>query len=248
MTEFNLYPAIDILGGRCVRLIQGDYGRETVYAQNPADMALRWVELGARWLHVVDLDAAKTGEPVNDATIREICAMSPVPVQVGGGVRSLERIEALLDAGVSRVVMGSAAVDRPEVVAEALTRYGDRIAVGIDARNGRVATHGWLDVTDVPAETLAKEMAKLGAETFIFTDISRDGMLAGVHLEATVRLAEACGKRVIASGGVRSMDDLKQLAALRNRGVAGAIVGKALYEGAIRLDEAIRALDEVNAS
>ncbi|WP_124728362.1 1-(5-phosphoribosyl)-5-[(5-phosphoribosylamino)methylideneamino]imidazole-4-carboxamide isomerase [Staphylospora marina] len=242
MNGFDLYPAIDILGGKCVRLVRGDYTRETVYAENPVDMALRWVEQGAAWLHVVDLDAAKSGTPVNDRIIRDICARVPVPVQVGGGVRDIARIEALLEAGVSRVIMGSAAVDRPDVMAEALKRYKDRIAVGIDAKDGRVATHGWLEVTDVPAEVLALEMARLGAERFVYTDISRDGTLSGVSLESTVRLAEACGKPVIASGGVRSVEDLRNLAALKDRGIAGAIIGKALYTGAVRMDEALRAV------
>ncbi|MDR6225635.1 1-(5-phosphoribosyl)-5-[(5-phosphoribosylamino)methylideneamino]imidazole-4-carboxamide isomerase [Desmospora profundinema] len=236
---FTLYPAIDLRGGRCVRLFQGDYDQETVYDNDPVAVARRFAGQGALWLHVVDLDAARTGEPVNMEVIRKMVRAVDCPVQVGGGVRGMERLQQLLDAGVQRVVIGSAAVDNPSFVKEALGRYGDRIALGLDARDGMVATHGWLDTSDVPAERLAKEMVALGAETFIFTDIARDGTLTGPNVEAIRSLAQVTGREVIASGGVRTNDDLSELARYRDEGVAGAIVGKALYTGAVCLDEAL---------
>ncbi|OYD08148.1 1-(5-phosphoribosyl)-5-[(5-phosphoribosylamino)methylideneamino]imidazole-4-carboxamide isomerase [Paludifilum halophilum] len=242
--SFTLYPAIDVRGGQCVRLFQGDYEAETVYDQDPVAVARRWINAGAEWLHVVDLDAARSGDPVNLSVIREIASVADVPVQVGGGVRSLERLETLLNAGVERVVIGSAAIDNPEWVKRALGTYGDRIALGIDAREGRVATHGWLQTSEVLAEQLAREMAELGAETFIFTDISRDGTLTGPNILAIRSLAKATGKRVIASGGVRSSHHLIELAQHTREGVCGAIVGKALYTGNVDLGESLRALKE----
>lgn len=237
--SFTIYPAIDLRGGRCVRLFQGDYDRETVYGEDLAAMARRWEEEGAEWLHVVDLDAAKTGDPVNLPSIREIVSSVGVPVQVGGGVRDIERLESLLSLGVSRVVIGSAAIDDPEFVKEALGKYGDRIALGLDARNGYVATHGWLETSEVRAEDLGREMAVHGAETFIFTDISRDGTLTGPNIPAVRSLAEATGKQVIASGGVKNTANLESLARFESEGVAGVIVGKALYTGDIDLKEAL---------
>jgi phosphoribosylformimino-5-aminoimidazole carboxamide ribotide isomerase len=243
--SFILYPAIDIRGGRCVRLTQGDYNRETVYGEDPLKVAQNWIDQGAAWLHVVDLDAARSGESANYDLIEQLTRFASIPVQVGGGVRDRKRLERLLEAGVSRVVIGSAALDNPAFVKEALKAYADRIAIGIDARDGKVATHGWLDTTEVSARELACEMAQLGAETFIFTDISRDGMLSGVNVEAVRDLARACKKQVIASGGVKSIEDLKELAKVQAEGVQGAIIGKALYTGSIRLQEAIREVAEV---
>lgn len=206
--SFTLYPAIDLRGGRCVRLVQGDFARETVYGEDPVQMARRWEEEGARWLHVVDLDAAKTGDHVNLSAVGEIIRSAGIPVQVGGGVRDLKRLEDLLSLGVSRVVIGSAAIDDPRFVKEALRRYGDRIALGLDARNGRVATHGWLETSEVRVEDLGREMAAHGAETFIFTDISRDGTLTGPNIAAVRSLAEATGKgdRLRRGGPSRSSD------------------------------------------
>lgn len=240
--RFIIYPAVDLRGGKCVRLYQGDYGAETVYDENPVGVARRWRDAGAEWLHVVDLDAARTGEPVNLPVIREMASSVDIPIQVGGGVRTMERLELLLSAGVQRVILGSAAIDDPDFVREALARYGDRIALGIDARNGRVATHGWLETTEVTAEDLAREMVRHGAETFIFTDISRDGTLSGPNVEAIRSLARACGKRVIASGGVRDTEDLLRLARHAGEGVAGAVVGRALYTGGLDLGEALKRL------
>lgn len=246
--SFVLYPAIDIRGGKCVRLTQGDYGRETVYAEDPLEMAERWIEAGAEWLHLVDLDAARSGEMVNLPVIEKLVRASSIPVQVGGGVRDMERLKKLLGIGVSRVVIGSAAIDHPEFVREALSQYGSQIAIGLDARDGKVATHGWLDLSEVRVEELAREMVSCGAETFIFTDISRDGMLSGVNVEAVRKLAQACGKSVIASGGVRSLEDIRRLAQVQGEGVAGAIIGKALYTEAIQLSEALKAAAEVQGT
>lgn len=240
--SFVLYPAIDLRGGKCVRLYQGDYGAETVYDADPVNVARKWAAAGAEWLHVVDLDAARTGEPVNLPVIREMASRVDIPIQAGGGVRSMERLEMFLDVGVQRVILGSAAIDDPRFVREALARYGDRIALGIDARDGRVATHGWLETTEVTAEALAREMVRRGAETFIFTDISRDGTLSGPNVEAILSLARACGRRVIASGGVRDAEDLLRLARHAGEGIAGAVVGRALYTGDLELGEALRRL------
>ena len=240
--SFTLYPAVDLRGGKCVRLYQGDYGVETVYDEDPVRVARKWRAEGAGWLHVVDLDAARTGEPVNLPVIREMALSVDIPLQVGGGVRSMERLELLFSVGVERVILGSAAIDDPRFVREALARYGDRIALGIDARGGRVATHGWLRTTEVTAEELAKEMVRHGAETFIFTDISRDGTLSGPNVEAILSLARACGKPVIASGGIRDAQDLLRLARHAGEGVAGAVVGRALYTGGLDLGEALKFL------
>lgn len=241
---FTLYPAIDLRSGRCVRLFQGDFQQETVYDHDPVTVASRWEKKGAKWLHIVDLDAARTGDPVNISVIRKIVQTVGIPVQVGGGVRDMKRLKMLLDEGVTRVVIGSAAVDNPDFVKAVLNRYADRIAVGLDARNGLVATHGWLDTSKVRAEELGKEMAALGADTFIFTDISRDGTLMGPNTSAVRSLAKATGKNVIASGGVKHTDHLRELARFHNEGVAGAIVGKALYTGDMDIMEALRVSEE----
>lgn len=240
MPEFTIYPAIDIRGGKCVRLVQGDYARETVYKDQPLDAALAWVEGGAEWIHLVDLDGAKEGRPVNDELIGRIARTVPVPVQVGGGLRTLDDVERLLSLGVARAILGTAAIEDRAFVAKALERHGSRIAIGIDARDGYVATRGWLDTSAVKAETLAVELAAEGAQTFIFTDISRDGMMQGPNVEAIAELARACGQTVIASGGVSRIDDLDRLARHRDDGVGGAIVGKALYTGSILLPDAIK--------
>jgi phosphoribosylformimino-5-aminoimidazole carboxamide ribotide isomerase len=237
--SFIIYPSIDIRDGRCVRLVQGDYSRETVYHENPLEVALSWEAEGAAWIHVVDLDGAKEGKPVNDALIGEIARTVRVPVQTGGGLRTERDVERLLELGVSRVVLGTAAIEDRPFTERVLKTYGDKVAIGIDARNGYVATRGWLETSEVKAEELAAQLAERGAKTFIFTDISRDGMMRGPNVEAVVALARASGQSVIASGGVSRLDDLERLARHASDGVAGAIVGKALYTGDIRLREAI---------
>jgi phosphoribosylformimino-5-aminoimidazole carboxamide ribotide isomerase len=243
MSAFVLYPAIDIRGGKCVRLLQGDYNQETVFHDSPVEVAKQWEAQGAQWIHLVDLDGAKAGHPVNDAMIGEIARTVRIPVQVGGGLRTRESVERLLEAGVSRVILGTAAIEDRAFVADVLAAYGEKIAIGIDARNGFVATRGWLETSEVSAEALARELAEQGARTFIFTDISRDGTMKGPNVEAIVELARVSGRHVIASGGVSTYDDLARLAAHAGDGVAGAIIGKALYTGAIRLDQALKNLE-----
>lgn len=241
-SSFIIYPAIDIRGGKCVRLIQGDYSQETVYNESPLAAAKAWEAQGGSYIHLVDLDGAKAGHPVNDEVIGAIASGVQVPVQVGGGLRTVDDVKRLLSLGVSRVIIGTAAIEDRAFTEEVLGTYGDKIAIGIDARNGYVATRGWLETSEVKAEELAKELASIGAETFIFTDISRDGMMQGPNVEAIVALAKSSGRNVIASGGVSVMDDLVRLNQYSQDGVGGAIVGKALYTGSIDLAEAVRTL------
>jgi len=239
VAEFVIYPAIDLRGGQCVRLYQGDYARETVYG-DPVEAALRWQELGAQWLHVVDLDGAKAGHPVNVDVIGRIVQHVSIPIQVGGGLRREEDVELLFERGVRRVILGTAAIENPELVKRVLKRYGGRhVAIGLDAKDGYVATWGWLNQSQVRTEELARELAAHGAETFIFTDISRDGTLTGPNVTAIRALAETGVGEIIASGGVSRLDDLKRLQQLSGSGVGGVIVGKALYSGAFTLREAL---------
>lgn len=238
-----VYPAIDMRGGRCVRLRQGDFAAETVFADDPADAARRWVDEGAAWLHVVNLDGAlgEVGaDSPNLAALERILRVAPAPVQFGGGVRSLEDVARLLGLGVARVILGTVAVRQPEVVAEAVAQHGaERVAVGIDARDGRVTVQGWTEAAETTAPELAARMAALGVRHAIYTDVGRDGMLVGVNVEGTVGLARASGLQVIASGGVASLDDVRALKAREDEGIAGVIIGMALYRGAIRLPEAL---------
>ena len=234
-----IYPAIDIRGGRCVRLTEGRFDAETVFADDPAEMALKWAGLGAEFLHLVDLDGALAGEGKNVPVIQRILKSVSIPVQLGGGIRNLETIEKLLELGVTRLILGSAAVKNPELVAEACKKYPGHIAVGIDAKNGEVAIEGWGQGSGVAAIELAKKMASFGVETIIYTDISRDGMLSGVNVEATAALARACGVPIIASGGVASIEDIRRVKAVEADGVQGCIIGKAIYTGAVDLKEAL---------
>lgn len=242
MTSLTLYPAIDILGGKCVRLRQGDYNQDTVYHESPIEVAQKWASQGAAWIHLVDLDGAKEGKPVNAKVIGEIARTVGVPVQVGGGLRNRASIDKLIEAGVSRVILGTAAIENKSFVREVLQVYGDQVAIGIDARDGYVATRGWLETSQVTAEALAQELVQYGARTFIFTDISRDGMMQGPNIASIVKLAQSSGQQVIASGGVSSYDDLEKLAKHVNDGVVGAIIGKALYTGDIVLEDALARL------
>lgn len=242
--SFIIYPAIDIRGGKCVRLFQGDYAQETVYADSPLEMAKRWVEQGADWVHLVDLDGAKEGKPANAELIKEIARSISAPVQVGGGIRTEEQIVDYLEAGVARVIVGTAAIEDEPFTQRILQAYGDKIAIGLDCRNGLVATRGWLTTTDVQATELAKRLVSYGAETFIYTDIARDGTLTGPNVEEISALALATGKSVIASGGVSNLDDLLVLSAHYAEGVSGAIVGKALYTDAFTLEEALSRMEE----
>jgi len=240
--SFILYPAIDIRGGKCVRLVQGDYNQETVYNENPVEAAQAWADQGGKWIHLVDLDGAKAGHPVNHELIGQIARSVSVPVQTGGGLRTVADVEKLLELGVSRVIIGTAAIEDRPFVEKVLKDYGDKVAIGIDARNGYVATRGWLETSEVKAEDLAVQLAEFGAKTFIFTDISRDGMMQGPNVEAIVRLAQVSGQSVIASGGVSRYEDIARLAAHEADGVGGAIIGKALYTGSIDLADAHKRL------
>ena len=234
-----IYPAIDIRGGRCVRLTEGRFDAETVFADDPAEMALKWAGMGAEFLHLVDLDGALAGEGRNAPVIERILQSVSIPVQLGGGIRNLETIERLLALGVTRLILGSAAVKNPQLVAEACKKYPGHIAVGIDAKNGEVAIEGWGQGSGVAATELAKRMADYGVETIIYTDISRDGMLSGVNVEATAALARACGVPIIASGGVASIEDIRRVKAVEADGVCGCIIGKAIYTGAVDLKAAL---------
>jgi phosphoribosylformimino-5-aminoimidazole carboxamide ribotide isomerase len=238
--SFTIYPAIDMRGGKCVRLLQGDYNQETVYGDSPFDMAKSFADAGAEWIHMVDLDGAKDGKRVNDRFVIEAAQKLDAKVQIGGGIRTEEDILHYLNNGVSRVIIGSVAVSNPEFAIEMIQKYGEKIAIGLDAKDGYVATHGWLDTSSVTAVELGKRLADAGAQTFIFTDIATDGMLSGPNLVAVEKLAVETGKSVIASGGVSELADLRALKELVNQGVSGAIVGKAIYEGRFTVPEALK--------
>jgi phosphoribosylformimino-5-aminoimidazole carboxamide ribotide isomerase len=237
--SFIIYPAIDMRGGKCVRLIQGDYNQETVYGDSPFDMAKRFAEEGAEWIHMVDLDGAKAGKPVNDQYVIKVAQELSANVQIGGGIRTEEDIAYYINNGVARVILGSAAISNPSFVKEMLKKYGSKIAIGLDAKDGYVATEGWLNTSSIKATDLGKELANAGAQVFIFTDIATDGMLSGPNIEAVVEMAKATGKEVIASGGVSSIKDLQNLNEYTDNGVGGAIVGKALYTNQFTVAEAI---------
>ena len=235
-----IFPAIDIRGGRCVRLVKGEFDKETVFADDPSQMAKKWSGLGAEYLHVVDLDGALAGSSQNLAAIQKILAVSTMPVQVGGGIRSIEHIEKLLSLGVTRVILGSIAVKNRALVEEACRKFPGGVIVGIDAKAGIVAVEGWGKSGDIEATELAKAMAQVGVEHIVFTDIARDGMLSGVNVAATAKLAEASGVKIIASGGVAGIEDVRKLKPYETKGIEGVIIGKALYTGAIQLPEAIK--------
>lgn len=239
-----VFPAIDLKEGKAVRLLQGRMEDSTVYAENPLEVAQRFRAEGAEYLHMVDLNRAFAGKPVNDGVIREVVAKVDLKVQVGGGIRTLERIKELLDLGVARVILGTVAVRNPQLVAEAVKRYGDKIIVGIDAKNGQVAVQGWAETTEMKAVDLALKMKAVGVRRIIFTDIARDGMLQGPNIDSTVQLARVSRLQIIASGGVSCLEDLQKLQAQAANGVSieGAIVGKALYAGAFTLPEALKTL------
>jgi phosphoribosylformimino-5-aminoimidazole carboxamide ribotide isomerase len=232
-----IIPAIDLKDGRCVRLLQGRADAVTVYSDRPEDVAKRWQELGAKVIHVVDLDGAFSGTQKNIEGIKSIRRAVSVDIELGGGIRDMERIEMLLGLGINRVILGTVAIERPELVKEASRRFPCRIIVGIDAKDGLVAVKGWVEVTSVKAKELALKMEGYGAWGIIYTDISRDGMLTGPNIEAIREMVEAVNIPVIASGGVSSIDDIKRLKEIK--GLWGVITGKALYTGAIDLKEAI---------
>ena len=236
-----IYPAIDIKDGRCVRLVQGKFNDVTVYSDNPVEMAVKFEQLGAEYLHVVDLDGARLGEPQNIAAISEMAVKVGIPLQLGGGIRSIEMIEIILCKGIQRVILGTSAVRDPELVKKAVKAFGSSLAIAIDAKDGMVAIEGWAKTSEFTAIGFAKKMEELGAKTIIYTDISRDGMLTGPNLRAMEDMVKAVGTDVIASGGVTSIKDIRNL---KEIGVSGAIVGKALYTGDIDLKEAIAVAKE----
>ena len=231
-----IFPAIDLRGGKCVRLIQGDFDKETVYSDDPQATALKWQSMGAKFLHVVDLDGARAGSPKNLDAIKKILDAVTIPIEVGGGIRTLEDAARLLSLGVRRVILGSVAVENPALVAEAVQRFGDKVVVGIDARNGFVAVHGWEKSSSVKVGDLAKQIVAAGVKTIIYTDISKDGMLSGVNAAVFTELAKESGAQIVASGGVRSIEDIR---ALKAAGVSGVIVGKAIYTSSLDLKSAI---------
>jgi len=228
-----LFPAIDLKDGAAVRLLRGEMGTAKVFNPDPAAQAREFVEAGFAWLHLVDLNGAFAGRPVNDAAVRAILAAVDLPVQLGGGIRDMATIEAWLEAGVRRVILGTAAVKTPDLVTEACRAFPDRIVVGIDARGGKVAVEGWAEASEIEALELARRFEDCGVAAIVYTDIERDGALQGVNVEATALLAEAIGTPVIASGGVSSLDDLAALMAVESCGLEGVIAGRALYDGRI---------------
>ncbi|MEE4661217.1 MAG: 1-(5-phosphoribosyl)-5-[(5-phosphoribosylamino)methylideneamino]imidazole-4-carboxamide isomerase [Halieaceae bacterium] len=237
-------PAIDLKDGACVRLRQGLMEDSTVFSDDPLGMATRWVQAGARRLHLVDLNGAFAGEPVNGEAVTRIAREYPdLPVQIGGGVRTLETIEHYVRAGVSYVIIGTQAVKQPAFVTEACRAFPDRVIVGLDARDGLVATDGWAEVSSLLATDLARQFESDGVSAIVYTDIARDGMMQGVNVQATVAMAEASSIPVIASGGITNLDDIRALAEVASAGIVGAITGRAIYEGSLDLAEAQRLAD-----
>ncbi|BBD66647.1 phosphoribosylformimino-5-aminoimidazole carboxamide ribotide isomerase [Nostoc commune NIES-4072] len=238
----DVIPAIDLLEGRCVRLYQGDYDRSQVFSDNPADVAKQWVDQGATRLHIVDLDGAKAGKVVNLGAIEAIAHAVSVPIEIGGGLRDRTSVQQVFNLGIQWAILGTIAVEQPQLVQQLCEEFPGQIIIGIDARNGRVATRGWLETSEVLATQLAVQMQELGAAAIIYTDIHRDGTLIGPNLEALRELAAVISIPIIASGGVSSVSDLLSLLALEPQGVTGVIVGRALYTGDILLKEALRAI------
>lgn len=245
--SFIVFPAVDIADGKCVRLLQGRFGTETVYSDDPVKVAIGFCRAGARWLHIVDLDGAKTGIPANRDLVIEVVKAASCPVQAGGGMRSLDDVEEVLAAGANRAVLGTVALEDPEAMAKACKRYGERIAVSLDARGGELASHGWTVGTGVPVLEAVRSFEDAGVSWFIYTDVDRDGTLSGPDVAGLMRLAETTKLPVIASGGVSSLGDLRTVARLKNEGIAGAIVGRAFYENKFDVQGAMLAADEAAA-
>ncbi|MBF0166216.1 MAG: 1-(5-phosphoribosyl)-5-[(5-phosphoribosylamino)methylideneamino]imidazole-4-carboxamide isomerase [Alphaproteobacteria bacterium] len=239
-----LFPAIDLKDGRCVRLKLGDMDQATVFNDDPADQAAQFQAAGCQWIHVVDLNGAFAGKPVNGGAVDAILKAVTVPIQLGGGIRDLATIEMWLDKGVARVILGTVALKNPELVRDACQLFPGRIAVGIDAKGGKVAVEGWAETSELSAPELALKFEGAGVSAIIYTDIDRDGVLKGVNVEATAALARQIGTPVIASGGVSSIEDLKALIAAGEPGILGVISGRAIYDGRLDLKEALRVLEE----
>lgn len=231
-----IYPAIDVKDGRCVRLVQGKFNDVTVYSDDPVEMALKWEGMGAQYLHVIDLDGARLGEPQNTAVISEMAVKCGIPVQLGGGIRTIEMIEILLCKGIQRVILGTSAVRNPDLVKKAVQTFENNVVIAIDAKDGMVAIEGWARTSEFTAVGFAKKMEDLGAKTIIYTDISRDGMLTGPNLKAMEEMVKAVNIEVIASGGVGKLEDVKNL---KEIGMPGVIIGKSLYTGDVDLKEAL---------
>jgi len=236
----TVYPAIDLRGGRCVRLVEGDFARETVYGDDPVAVARRWEAAGARWIHVVDLDGARAGAPAQLDLVAAICRAVTIPVQVGGGLRDAHAIQAVVDAGVTRAIVGTVAVRDPDLCETLCRAFPGRVVVGIDARDGIARVSGWEEGSSSRATDLARAVAKRGAAAIVYTDIARDGTEQGPNVEETAKVARAAGIPVIASGGVGSLDHIRAVAAHASDGIEGVIVGKALYTGAVQLADALR--------
>lgn len=238
-----LYPAIDIADGKAVRLVQGDFADKTVYEDDPFAAAKAWVDAGARFLHVVDLDGARTGTPQNLHHVERIATELPVPVQIGGGLRALPSVRAALRAGAARVILGTAAFTDVDFLDDVLSAYGDRVVVSVDARGGHVTTSGWTETTQMPADAVIDRLRARGVKQFVYSNVDRDGMLGGVDVEEVRRIAGVVRGRFLYSGGVGSLEDLEALVALRQVNLAGVIVGKALYERRFAVAEAQAVLD-----
>ena len=243
-----LIPAIDLKDGHCVRLIQGDMNQSTIFSENPADMALQWVNKGARRLHLVDLNGAFAGKPQNYSAIRSILKAvgDDIPVQLGGGIRDLDTIEKYIDGGVRYIIIGTAAVKNPGFLQDACSAFGGHIMVGLDAKDGKVATDGWSKMTGHEVVDLGKKFEDYGVESIIYTDIGRDGMLSGINIEATVKLAQALSIPVIASGGLSNIQDIEKLCAVEDEGIEGVICGRAIYSGDLDFEKAQDRADELN--
>lgn len=233
-----LIPAIDLKDGKCVRLRQGDMNQETIFSDKPAEMAKQWIDAGARRLHVVDLDGAFAGKPVNADVIADIVkACGDVPVQIGGGIRDEETVQTYLDVGIAYCILGTKAVKEPHIVSDLCLKFPGHIIIGLDAKDGKVAVEGWSKLSKHDVIDMAQKFAKDGVEAIIYTDISRDGMMGGVNIEATVKLAQAINIPVIASGGISNLDDIKQLCEVADEGISGAITGRAIYEKTLDFSE-----------
>jgi len=234
-----LYPAIDLKDGNCVRLLRGEMDKATVFPESPANQAALFEAAGFEWLHLVDLNGAFEGKPVNEAAVKAILARVEMPVQLGGGIRNMDMISGWLDAGISRVILGTVALRNPVLVKEACRLFPGQIAVGIDAKDGKVAVNGWAELSDQLAIDLAKKFEDAGVSAIIYTDISKDGAMSGPNFDETLKLAESITTPVIASGGISSLDDVKKYKELETHGIEGCILGRALYEGAIKAEEVL---------
>ena len=245
MKKIEILPAIDLLDGQCVRLAQGDYNRKTVYSDSPAEQATLWEKEGAKFIHLVDLDGAKAGKPINLAAVKAITSTVSIPCELGGGIRNIKDAETLFNAGITRIILGTVACSNPKIVTDMIKNFGtDRIVIGIDAKEGRVAVSGWLEDTNIDAFDLAAQFAETGIKRFIYTDISTDGMLTGPNLQAQKKLCQRVPEcAVIASGGISCTEDIANLADLHMKNLEGVIVGKALYDGRISLKELLDTAD-----